>query len=383
MKYQKKIIQISAAEIVGSFIENHRVYTVRDFYTNTGSEIKSFTELFNHENLNLSNFRQEFNYITNLIYDHGIISLSPYIKNITDAHIIRELYIIITIIAIAVIIKNNMYDLLVEIIFTVVNGSFNADDDDYPGYWSRYKIYSIFESYFINENITNMMQYLTIKNGIITHTTSQNTTGETIEDCVSKNIRTAIRYRLIINNVSIDSNQYVDNDYNLTEKIPFIKKDDKLYDLYTNIVSNSKNDMNKDGKIEINYAPFKSVTWTQALDNLEKIMCLMAQHDYDYTKIYRTGDRNIICNGQEVLVLNPEHVIDDDNGMAHSIPITNSALFQDILEPYENKIREHNLLYVLTNDDIDNSGYNQISQISSFMHLATSLNFYRNTKKNY
>ncbi|XWV24804.1 kinesin-like protein [Tupanvirus deep ocean] len=343
------------------FTDDSANYDVASFYQNPAT-VTNFAQLFD-----INNFRNDLNSAIPLLVDRGLIGTDAYLRTgaaVPKDIVVKELTVLICVILIAYLIKYQLFDLLVEIIYRVADRT-NVDDKPDNGGWSRAKIYAFFEAYYINENVVGLLQYLI--NRILNKSSSialQDTINERMPDTINKNYKTANRYRAI---------------NNLITKFPPTNKVANNYDLKVNTeLLDSKGDILKQREIT-DFVTANSITVadgifatfdTPLIDASRKMANVVSFENkgkYDSNKIFRSGDPSFICNapGDTKYIINPRHAVKP--GDPAVVAETNRPLLQDFLEPYEQKIAFYYMFYVVSNTQVIDKAEEQVKLLNNSM----------------
>lgn len=364
------------------FQESGAKYKVRSLYINTIT-FTDIGQLFNHDNFIPVFFNPEVKFdqttgktisaFSALTLDHGIISTANF-TNTEDFNkdgIIKELKILVSIIVIAFLIKNQLFDVLVEMIAKIVNGSGDLDNPN-DGGWSRNKIYAFFEAYYINENVVGLLQYLikTVLGKQNTNIEPQDTIKETISHTINTNYRTANRYRILYNRYLENKDNTVGNNYNLKVNIDLIEHG-------TNTLKNKEIDefMEK-YKVEPSsgiFAHYRTLV-TDALERMRGVITFENKGKYNNNKIFRSGE--IACNipNADKDIYNPFHALyPTDTNIPKIVNETNRPLLQDLFEPYEQKISFYYVFYVLSNSQMKNKAEEQVKLLNNSMPFVVMM----------
>jgi succinate dehydrogenase flavin-adding protein (antitoxin of CptAB toxin-antitoxin module) len=300
----------------------------------------------------------------NFYYKTGIIG--QYELNGIDLH--DEIFVLVSILLLAELIKFNYFDIVVEIInFIVGNGS----DDPSDGNWTKDKIYAFFEAYYINENVIGLLQFL-IKDVLKRSDTGippQSTITENIEKTVSKNYKIANKYRILYNSYELNENGEVANDYNLNVN-------NQLID--TTIPENNDplriDEIDKfvdDNDIDTTYGIFaqKGDPLDIALERISNVIDFENKGLYNSNRIFRNGEISTCSN---VLTPGDQDVLNPFNDTQQHE--TNRPLLQDLLEPYQKKILFYYLFYVVSNNQPTLKAEEQIKLINNSMPFINKMN---------
>lgn len=347
-------------------------YQVKTLYTNP-TTFTNITELFDKNNFILE-FFDNMNAFDNMTLNRGIVSTSVFTSNIDkfdDDKIAKELKILIAIIVISFLIRHQLFDLIVEMIARIVNGSDSDLDNPNDGGWSRNKIYAFFEAYYINENVVGLLQYL-IKSVLGKQQTNikpQDTINETMATSVNKNYSMANRYRVLNNLLVDDPKNIVGLNYNLKINTEYIKLGDNV--LKDEEIRNfmSKYDIEPDGTFAIEETPV-----IDALKRMEGVISFENKGKYDNNKIFRSGE--ITCNkpSSERNIYNPMSALyPTDTSIPRTITEKNRPLLQDFIEPYEQKISFYYVFYVLSNSQMKNKAEEQVKLLNNSMPFVAMM----------
>lgn len=344
-------------------------YTVGSLYQNPDS-IKTFYQLFVEDNIKPELYDLDMAQ-ESLVIKLGIIGINgPFEDGIIDKNLIAmELRVLICVIIIAYLIKHQLFDLLVEIINVVVNGS-NGSNDNSNGGWSRSKIYSFYEAYYINENVVGLLQYL-INNILKKNSTieEQDTINENINEIVNKNYKTANRYRAILNLFKTHPDEPVNNDYGFTVNTDLLtvkSADGKINVLKEMEIDDfkNKNQVSDDGIFGTRDSIRENM-----YNKMANVISFENRGKYDNNKIFRSGNASFTCtvedipNGQNVI--NPRKAI--VSGDPEYLVETNRPLLQDFIEPYEQKISFYYVFYVVSNNQMKLKAEEQIKLLNNSM----------------
>lgn len=340
---------------------------------------------FDNSLLNISIYNKS---MTNMLVSRGIASLHSlaikyqfFNRGTIPANLkAKEIYVILSIVLIAYLINYSYYDLIVEIINQIVE---DGIDDPTNGKWSISKIYSFFESYYINENVVGLLQYL-IKSVLKRDQSGikdQITINKTTNDIVSENIRACLRYRIIYlahpkdaireYGFKIESDLLKHDDDPLKEKeiVEYIGK----YFIDRNNGYYDKNSTISKGVITI----------VELLKRISGAISLINKRQYNDNNIFRSGDvkcalpPGAVSHYQDII--NPMKAIDPkEPDYKHE---TNRPLLQDFLEPYMQKINFVYLFYVVTNGQIYNKGEEQVKLLNNSMKVISVISDIKGSDK--
>ncbi|XWV26050.1 kinesin-like protein [Tupanvirus soda lake] len=343
-----------------SFADNSATYTVGSFYQDPGV-ITNFAQLFD-----IKNFKNNLNTAIPLLVEKGLIGTDAFLRtggSVPKDIVVRELTVLICVVLIAFLIKYQLFDLLVEIIYLVADRT-NVDDKPDNGGWSRAKIYAFFEAYYINENVVGLLQYLI--NRILEKTSSiatQDTINERMQDTINKNYKTANRYRAIGNLFAKFPRNQVGNNYDLKVNTELLNaKGDvlKQNEITEFITLNSVNPA--DGIFATINTPLNDASRKMA-----NVIAFENKGKYDSNKIFRSGDPSFNCNapGDTKYIINPRHAVKPADPPV--VAETNRPLLQDFLEPYEQKIAFYYMFYVVSNSQVIDKAEEQVKLLNNSM----------------
>jgi hypothetical protein len=265
---------------------------------------------------------------------------------------LKEIFVAVQIPLIAILIKYQYFDIVVEIINAVSN-------------WQIERIYAFFEAYYINENVVGLLKYLLKKilirkkagdDGIALQTSSLN--KSTIVNTVSKYYEEIMRYRFVKFQKDARFSE-MREEYRLSIPSTLITKTgDPLRDQDINQFTASLKT-----KVGNQYAQ-KGKNTSQAFEDAEKVIAFSNRSDYDANKIFR--GYNITCGGTPAIV--DPTLIDQGKTLEESaVQEVNRPLLQDFIEPYAEKISFYYLFYVLSNTAHTRKAEEQVKLLSNSM----------------
>jgi hypothetical protein len=279
-----------------------------------------------------------------------------------------EVFILVSILLLAELIKYNYFDIVVEIINILVG---NGSDDPSNGNWSKDKIYAFFEAYYINENVIGLLQFL-IKDVLKRPDTGippQVTINEDIEKTVSKNYKAANKYRIVYNLFTKDNNGILDNDYNLNVNKQLIdktieeNKDPLRQEEIDKFVAETGVNITN-GIFAEDRDPLK-----ETFKKINTVIDFENRGLYNSNRIFRNGEIN---NCNQVLNAGDNNILNPFNDTQENE--TNRPLLQDLLEPYQKKILFYYLFYVVSNNQPTLKAEEQIKLINNSMPFINKMN---------
>lgn len=304
-------------QYVDDNIVTGRPIQVLDFYT-TAPE--SFAEMFDPQNISWDTVR--------LGYEAGFFEC-------LKTGDLREFFREIMLVVIKTLIKFKLFDVIVEMIYACAEAGIPNNN------WTREKIYSFFEAYYINENVIGLLQYL-IKDILGVNTpVFQRQDQKTASEVVNQNIKFSSMYRFIKYFNDTEPNSY------FIQNVPDLKIDPEL------LTSDNPRERQR---IEKFIHDFKinsdgSFIYTDRLyrEGYEALRFTIEKTNrgsYNNNKIFRDGLGNAcVAPGKpDNLIQNPALSIN-----APPEPEVNRPLLQDFLEPYKQKISLYYVFYVVTN----------------------------------
>ena len=316
------------------------------FYTDS-STITTFGELLDHDNIN---------------WDIDFIGeKTGILEYFVNADKKDALMIIIAIVIMKTLIKFKMFDVIVEMIFQCAKRQLGLADTS----WTREKIYSFFEAYYINENVIGLLQYLIRDVLKIEREIFQKQNATTAKEATDKNIQFSSVFRFINHYVNI-----VREGDNAMVNIPELKIDEELL--------TAKNDREKadidriklDFKIndDGSYA-YEDKTYVEAFDALRLAIQRTNKGSYDNNKIFRDGF-GFPCSEPDAPA-NYGSILDPKTNVL--VPESNRPLLQDFLEPYRQKINLYYVFYVVSNTKKRIKAEEQIKLLNNSMPFIKEL----------
>lgn len=293
----------------------------------------------------------------------------------------KELEIYFCIVVMVYLFFYNLFDIIISIIYRVT-GSATSDSD---GGWTKNKIYTFFEAYYINENVVGLLQYLVKEildvsdTGIKTQEQDPEVGNLPINKTINSNLKLGLKYRALI----VLKNNHIpriDNEYN------FIIKPNYLFSINNYVKARKiKTLANATGistciDIANDYSSSKAIgtcTFAKENDNtnlsierMERIINFTNGSLYDNNKIYRDGET--VCNNILVnIILNPMHTIKKSlpkENLEHNYP-----LLKDFLEPYRQKISFYYVFFVVSNTQVYKKAEEQIKLINNSMPFISKM----------
>jgi hypothetical protein len=353
------------------FTDDSAHYTIGDFFT-TPTDIDTFVKLFDQNNLR-KDFVEDIGGTTPfeiLIMRSGIIGTDIYLRDerqlpFTPENIAKEIWVLICIVLIAYLIKDQLFDVVVEIINVIMNGE-RGENDGSNGKWSRSKIYAFFEAYYINENVVGLLQYLInrILIGKQSSIAEQETINEKMGDTVNKNYKAACRYRALLNLQNDDPDKIVGNNYELIVNPDLLNTgENPLRDI--EIAEFAKQNELEEGGVFADYDTKRKT----AFDHMSNVISFENKGKYDSNKLFRSGDIEHSCD--EVIDPDRKYIINPRKAVMprekELIIETNRPLLQDFIEPYEQKISFYYIFYVVSNSQMRLKAEEQIKLLNNSM----------------
>ena len=308
--------------------------------------ISNFGQLFDEANLNDAIVKNQ----DTMADDYGFSEIARINDSSQYPRVVHQN---LAIMVIRILLKYNLYDIIVEIINKIVGNST----------WTVEKIYAFFEAYYINENVVGLLQYL-IKDILEENKPSakevfERQKSEPAIDTVGKIIKDNNYYRMF----------YVDrNDPgNLSYSMP-IKLDLELF----NPISDDENVdgirilldkflIKTSGSDKGEFALADGRNNKQVFDAMRLYMMRENQGSYNSNKIFRNGKKS----NNTVQIVNPKTTSLES--------VTNRPLLQDFLEPYRKKISFYYVFYVVTNNAKELKGEEQIKLLNNSMPFIDEL----------
>lgn len=346
--------------------------------TKLAAGINTFGQLLDEDNfsadiLNLTEAGEEV-----AITERSIVSINTinyyYYANPTERkdHIARELRIIICLVIMGQLLKQNLFDVIIEIINVCVNGPGGNDDDEREGkgIWSRSKMYAFFEAFYINENVVGLLEYL-VTSVLKEHSDikEQQTIEYSMKKDISKNFDTFVKYDNSLHNyigepdsiIGVDLDFKVDPELLNAEGNPFKENEIKSY-LNDVGLPEDGSDTVFGKETDLNQVIYERMQRTIPFENIGT---------YDSNKIFRKGTgEHSKCVPHDVPDLS-EHLIVNPRGSwaAGKIlePEVNRPLLQDFIEPYEKKISFYYVFYVVSNSQMLDKAEEQIKLLNNSM----------------
>lgn len=242
--------------------------------------------------------------------------------------------------------------------------------------WSTESIHAPFESFYINETINGLINFLTIRvlnksSPYESHVVGSLTAPTSSMREISSTLATQNYYRYIKNLDSIDSAR----DVNVKDALRVVSNPD--------LTRNIENNYRKN-EIESFVAKYRTLVGmnydsTVALQNqnVQKLLSTFRSaiyYDsflYDNNKIFRNNEYgNVECSNAEA----QHDFVDVNTNPTKVIRETNRPLIQDFLEPYQEKIKCWHLFYVVTNNDPERKGVSQLDMLENSMKFINILN---------
>lgn len=276
----------------------------------------------------------------------------------------------ICLITIAYLIKYQLFDVVVQIIYRITGAASQPD----LGGWTVDKIYAFMEGFYINENVMGLLQYLI--NKILKVTDSGIQSQDDVSDInatISKNFRTAVRYNDLYSisksspTIPFDFQFQVSQDVLQDHGDPLRKMDIDKFTAETGIDPKVRTFGKKDSKP------------ADAIAVLDSVVTFENKGTYNNNKIFRKGNdstntRYNACqttNKTATSTLNPEHTV--NTTAPPEIVESNRPLLQDILEPYTQKIAFYYLFYVLSNAQVEIKAEEQVQLLNNSMPFIDNL----------
>jgi hypothetical protein len=261
--------------------------------------------------------------------------------------------------------------------------------------WTKENIHAFFEALYINENVVGLIQYLISEvmgktdSPFVTQVPNSIVRNSCNSSCIeiSKYLLINTMFRQLMyqkNNNNITEFDYpflaglsVDKQLlNLGDKSPYQK--DKIEQFITDY-SQGVVSMNLDGTYDLFKSPTDGKEVLPLLDFYRSYIYLDSLA-YDANKIFRDGNEAVGCNPLRINyppnVEKIEWIVDPNDGLDDpKLTIeSNRPLLQDFLEPYKEKIKYYYLFYLVTNNDPEKKGKEQINLLNNSYNFIEILN---------
>lgn len=358
--------------------ENGIPYSIGLFYDSARlTGITDFNELFNIDKLNQTFINGTGDFLLGTLgVVNGLIGLFP--SNIRGKNnVSKELFVLVAIVTMAILIKHQYFDVVVEIINIVANTDLKSG---IGGDWNINKIYAFFEAYYINENVIGLLEYLITnvlkqpESGI----EPQSTISENMDTTINKNYKITNKYRNLYNALKNSPTGKVDNDYHLNVTPDLI---DKNLEINKNLIREREIDQfisNNDIDTSLNkYGIFaeENDPLNSSYSKMGNVLSFENRGLYNSNRIFRNGkidgcqDSNNNVNAS--LLFDPKSAI---KGTITSITEKNRPLLQDFIEPYEQKISFYYVFFVVSNNLSTQKAEEQIKLINNSMPFINKMN---------
>lgn len=338
---------------------------ISDFYNiNPKNPINTFDKLFDNNSFNPELIGNKQHSVTNqmentpyyIFTNLGMISYYPYAAQPTKNHL-EITFIQVMIVLIEELIRRKLFDVIVRIIYAVVNKTIEPNKN---ANWSIEKIYAFSEAFYINENVIGLLQYL-----ISTHLEAgpssvfEKQKSETTQTTISNNYRFSNIFQFI-------QGYEMMNRSKIDITLSSVKLPKELIDT-SGVSAEEKIEIEKflkdfgfrsDGSFIYDGENTKN-----AFEAMRMAIYRQNKGTYNSNKIFREGLTP--CPGGN-------QILDPETG--NPIPEYNYPLLKDFIEPYSKSIDFYYVFYVVSNTFKELKSVEQIKLLNNSMPFIEKLN---------